>query len=349
MKAPVIIGTGISGLSAANYFVDHGIQPIIIEAGTIGRTKICGEFFSYESIPFLEKWDIPFLEIKKSNFITPLNNYSFNFPMPYASTQRSMCELELSKRAVNLGATLYENSLVEEIIPAKQNNGMHYIKLSSGKVIETNKLIITTSKISNTAAQTTDIYVGIKSHFTNIDMPNELNMFIIPGAYMGVTYINSSDVNICCLAKKKLVDQFESLDLFIQYFINSHVSLKNLLKNSKQIHDPWLTGTVNAFGKKNNPNWPNTYFIGDAAATIFPASGNGLAMGLTAGVMAAEHIINNLQTDFKKQWHNRYNKRLSYAKILHSLFISPYKADIAFKITNSFPFISNIFYKLTRD
>lgn len=348
MNKPIIIGAGIAGLSAANHLIDNNIQPIIIEGDTIGRMKICGEFFSPEAIPFLQNWNIPIISIKRANFFTPNFNYSYNMPYDAASVSRSMCELQLKKRAIEKGTQIYENTFVTKIIPAQDNNDIHYIKLSNGQILETNKLIVATGKIASLDLQNklTAKYVGIKTHFTNINIPNELHMFIIDGAYMGVTFIDDKTINVCCLAKKNLIDKYKDHEEIIKQFINKYPVL-NDLNNATQVQS-WLTAYVPNFGKKTIPTWPNTYFIGDAAATIFPASGNGLTMGLTSAIMAAQYILNT-QDNFRHHWNVKYKSRLHYAKILNYLFLKPNYATLGFKIANKLPFISNLFYKLTRE
>lgn len=352
-NTPVIIGAGIAGLSAANYFIDHEIFPIIIEADVIGRNKICGEFFSPEAIPFLQHWNIPLITINKSNFITRTNKYSFVIPQS-ASVSHSLCELELAKRAVNLGGQIFTKTAVTQITPAKTKHDLHYLTLSNGQMLQTNNLIIATGKLpilSNNISSIMPVapqYVGIKAHFNDINMPNELYMYLATGAYMGVTYVDNSTVNICCLAKKSLVDKYKSSDDFFENFINSNKILSNQY-NSSLVNNSYITGTISKFGKKIIPDWHNTYFIGDAAATIFPASGNGLTMGLTSGVMAADYIINNAHNNFRKKWDLRYNRRLQYAHLLHYLFLNPDFADTGFKLATLFPSIFNNFYKLIRD
>lgn len=346
----VIIGAGVSGLSAANYLVDHGIKPIIIDADKVGKVKVCGEFFSYETIHFLKRWGIPFIEIKKANFNTMSGSYSFNLPFSCASSSRAICEELLASRAISLGAKLYDNSYVKEIIPPNSAKDVSYIKTSNAEFIA-DKLIITTSRLPcfDSSKANNAQYIGIKAHFKNITMPNELNMYMIPGAYMGITNITESTTNVCCLAKKSLVDKFDNVDLFMDYFFGSISDLKNIYFRSLGNTDSWLTTQINVFGKKNVPLWNNSYFIGDSIASIYPASGNGLAMGLTSGVMAAEHIIKNSNSNFNNKWDSRYSSRLQYAKILHSLFMAGKKADIAFKIGNLVPGALNFFYRFTRD
>jgi len=359
MHRPIIIGAGIAGLSAANHLVDNNIAPIIIEADIIGRPKVCGEFFSPEAIPFLQQWGVPLIYIEKANFITLDYIYKFNLPQIAGSVSRSVYETYLAQRAIDKGAQIYSNTLVTNIIPAQDNNDIHYIKLSTGEIIETNKLIVATGRIpSFNTSQVNPNYIGFKAYFNNINIPNELHMFMISGAYMGVTYVDDpaiaegysghgKTINVCCLAQKKLVDNYQNYQVFINYFASIHQALQNIITTTP-IQD-WLTVKVANFGKKAIPNWSNTYFIGDAAATIFPASGNGLTMGLTSGIMAAEHIIYDRQTHFKKQWNLRYQTRLHYAKMLNYLFMNPTYATIGFKMANKLPFIANKFFKLTRE
>lgn len=349
MNKPIIIGAGISGLSAANYLADNEITSIIIEPSQIGRIKVCGEFFSCESIPYLKRWNIPFLTIRKANFNISGKKYSFNLPSKAASTSRSKCELELAKRATNKNVQIISDT-VEKINFANQDNDLHLIKLSSGKILQTNKIIITTSKLPLFRSKTTSpTYLGIKSHFTNVDIPNELNMYLIDGAYMGLTYIDNSTVNICCLAKKTVVDKYDSVDSFMNNFFSTNPELNKIYKVAKRLNENWLIQPISQFGKKSILDLPNTYFIGDAISTIHPASGNGLAMGLTSGVMAAEHIITQSQINFNADWNLRYNSRLNYANLLHSFFISENKSKISFKLASLFPGIVNLFYKFTRD
>ncbi len=348
MNSPIIIGAGIAGLSAANNFIDHGIKPIVIEADIIGRDKVCGEFFSPESLFFLDKWEIPFIRIKKGNFIAKNYIYSFNFPNAAGSISRSQCELLLAKRIVNNNGLLYTNTSVTEIINAKNKNENHIIKLSNGQTLETNNLVIATGKIFNNKLNEPK-YVGIKAHFKNFNIPNELFMYMISGAYLGISYVDNSTINLCCLAKKQLVDNFKTLSDFMQFFFNFYPDLNKKFNNSICLFNDWLTAYVFDFGIKKIKNWPNCFFIGDAAALIYPASGNGLAMGLTSGIMASEYIISNSKKNFKKNWRKRYSKRIFYAKILHNVFMNPKISNIGFRLANLYPKMSKVFFKLTRE
>jgi len=349
MNKPVIIGAGIAGLSCANQLADHNITNTLIEADTIGKTKICGEFFSPESIPILNKWDIDNIEINLGNFYTPNYKFIFKFPKVCASFNRKVSEINLAERAKKNGTKIIENVFVKNIIPACNTNEPHQIFLSDGKIIETYTLIIATGKLPFlNQVQNKIKYTGIKAHFKNIPIPNELNMFLINGAYMGITNIDKETVNVCCLTKKDLFDQFNDTEKFLNLFKKNFPQLNDLFKNA-EIQNHWLLADVPDFGKKKILNWPNTYFIGDAAATIFPATGNGLSMGLTSGIMAANHIILNNKDCFKTSWNIRYSQRLWYAKLLNFVFMNSSFAKTCFKISDRLPFFANLIYKLTRD
>lgn len=350
-RRPVIIGAGIAGLSAANYLIDHGQQPLIIESGIVGSPKVCGEFFSAEAVPILENWQVPYIAIKEGSFITKNYQYNFVFPQAAASVTRSMCEKHLADRARIKGAEIIENTSVVEIYPPRTTTDSYIILLSSGQTVVSEVLFVATGKWSHFVINSDDTprYVGIKAHFTNICVSDKLMLFLAPGAYVGLTPISDTVVNICCLAQYNLVAKAKSPELFMEQLIETIPVFKRVYAQAECLFDTWLTAYVKQFGKKVVPPWPRAYFIGDAAATIYPASGNGLAMGLTSGIMAAHYFLYRNSSDMRKAWQNRYASRLKWASLLHKLFISPSLAEPAFKLAQKIPKLSHFLYYSTRD
>jgi menaquinone-9 beta-reductase len=350
----IIIGAGIAGLSAANYLVDQAVRPIIIEADTIGRHKVCGEFFSPEAVPFLRVWGIPLILIHTGNFITPYSSYRFPFDQPAGSISRALCETYLAQRAVAHGAQVLTNTRVMDLHPPDHSSGSYRIVLSNGITLESTTLIIASGRVgtqSSPAAPEQPRYIGIKAHFTGIAVPHELTLYITDNAYMGVTYVekDKDTVNICCLARKDSIDKVGDVSLFIEHLIKNQPTLKHLYGQGRCLYQTWLVSPVRGFGKKITPQWPNAYFIGDAIATIPPASGNGLAMGLTSGIMAAHYALRNLHTDFKNAWATRYTARLRWAQLLHYMGMHPRIASCSFAVARVFPQLPRMVYKFTRD
>lgn len=345
-----IIGGGVAGLSAANYLVDNNIKPILIESEDFGRQKVCGEFFSPEVVPILENWSIPFVPIVNANFITSKRKFTFKFKRPAASISRSLSEKLLSERAKNLGATLLINTKVKDILPSNGKN-QHIIRLSNDEVIKTDTLIVAAGKLpflNKTKVDKKPQFTGIKAHFANLPVEDQLYMYITPGAYFGVTSIENGKTNISCLINNSMVKGIENPNVLIKKIFQNIPRMNKQINKATQLYD-WLITPIFQFGKKQLPGWPNTFFIGDAIAGIEPAAGNGLAMGISSGIMAGQYAISKSSEEFKTAWHQRYSNRLRWAKLLHYCFLRPWIANKAFFVCDIFPEIANKIYLSTRE
>lgn len=354
----VIIGAGVAGLSVANSLIDLGISSTLIEASSIGREKITGEFFSGESLPVLKKWGVPLVVFNTGVFSTTSQSFKFDFKdKKPGSVSHALCEKILASRATELGVDLLENSPVLDIVYSPKNQS--YSLVLENKKIEADILVLASGRAPGLVKKNLSLnnarYIGLKAHFSKVHRrEDQLEFYIVDGGYFGVTAIEDSKTNITCLLPSCLF----SIDLEVSENLNQLFSkfpdLFNRLNRAQMLFHGWAKTPVFGFGEKQLPNWQNAYFIGDAAATIYPVSGNGLSMGITSGVMAAEHIYKKyyLKQEQKKYyalWKENYSSRLKWAEVLHNIFIRPKLLTFGFKIANRWPAIAQFFYNRTRE
>lgn len=357
MSAWVIVGGGLAGLAAANALVDKGEQPILIEGGTIGRQKVCGEFISPEALPLLQKWGIgPLNPIHVAEYISKHGHFQFQLPQAAASLSRARLELLLLERALLKGMVLIANAHVVSL-----NTSPHYeLALADGRVIKAETLFIATGRLPQLASlqlksRSEKGFVGIKSHFTGVEGGEKLHMFLFPDAYVGVSPAGEDIVNICCLARHDAVQQKGDPKSYIEGLMTSQPLLAHLLSGGSPLFDPWLTCEVPSMGIKQVPDWPGVYFIGDAVATIHPASGDGLAMGITSGAMAVDFALRGDSIGFRRAWEKRYRRRLGTATWLHhfcmlSEGIYPLGGHAcAFALLRCFPRLASYIFQATRE
>ena len=89
MNDVVVIGGGVSGLSAAIHLADFGMKPLLIEGGRFPAHKICGEFFSPESFSFFKKWNItPPVLINRFQIFSGSDSFSQDLCTPAGSMSR---------------------------------------------------------------------------------------------------------------------------------------------------------------------------------------------------------------------------------------------------------------------
>lgn len=356
-----IIGAGIAGLAAANYLVDKGQTPYLIDADVPGKPKVCGEFFSPEVIEQLEAWGVPLSYKKRAILHIKHQEYTFEFDKPVASVSRMIIENHLAQRARQHGAHIFTKTRVANEHFDRSDTG-YVLKLIGSGVengeLEVDRLIIAGGRFfaqSGNLGTSKPRYIGIKAYFTGIVMPHdELHMYSNGQGYAGMSVSEEvkgdtkSMITFCCLADAEAVTHAGGPEQFINKFIESSKKLRAICKQARNRYG-WITVPVYAFGQKETPKLPQSYFCGDAAASIYPATGNGLAMGITSAEMAVNYALEGNDQGYRDAWQARYANRLEYAKVMHYLFMHPSMLHIGFSLTKFFPKVAQKLYCLTRD
>ncbi len=332
----VIIGGGIAGLCAANRLCELGAAPLLIEGGSYPSHKVCGEFISPAGTDLLSKWNIHPKLIEKMILRTPEKMLDFSFPEPAGSLSHLELDPKLLARAKQKGTRVLTETKVHD---HRFADGSHFLELSNGDVIHATHLLIATGRMPNQLQQPIFKYKGFKAHFKQLPELNCLEMFSIHGAYLGVSPVEGGMFNVAALTQM-------NMEQTLQSFKEQHPKLKEYFNEGKILFD-WMQTNVPEFGIKKTPAWPRTYFIGDAAATIPPASGNGISMAIQCGLLAADYAIQNDPMGFRREWEKRIKGPIFFAKLLHRAMLNPHHGNKLFALNNFLPLEKFIFY-LTR-
>lgn len=333
VKTVVIVGGGVAGLSALNRLADLGIRALLIEGGSYPSHKICGEFFSPESLPILKEWGIiPPSIIKQITFITPSSSLQLSLPREAHSQSRFDFDHRLAKRAEERGARLLTKTKLTKI----DKGAIH---LDSGEVINYSDLIISAGRFFG---QSPPHYFGIKGHMRGLDIEDALEMFSFPGGYAGLSPIGDGYANFAALVRKNtFTNQLQNV-----FRLAPH--LKQRLARGVLTFDDWMVCPVPAFGMKKTPNLERAYFIGDAAGTIPPASGLGLSLAITSGYMVADYVLKGDFLGFQKAWQQKYRKVFAYGFFLHQTLMNPLLACSAIKVGQLIPAFGPYIFNKTR-
>lgn len=340
----VIIGGGVAGLSAAIRLTELGASPILIESGQYPAHKVCGEFFGPASLNQLRTWNLKPTEIGKMCLHLPSNSIEMQFPTPAASLSHFQCDALLAQRARQGGATIMTNTTVQKLMPGKK----HQVHLSTGEILQADQLIIATGRLPHIQKPSKFPYMGLKAHFAELDLSNQLEMFAFPGAYVGISPIEEGKFNVACLVKQEVYALWKNHTAFLNHLMQQNSHFKAILSKGKPLFNEWMQVSIPEFGIKNNPDWPETYYIGDAAGTIPPITGNGLSMAMQGGIMAAEHTQRSDFVGFKKAWRNRYVLPIYSGKLLHQIALSKALSKSFIKLAKFSPNMLTKVYQWTR-
>ncbi len=350
----VIVGGGVAGLSAANQLVDAGLTPLVIDASSYPSHRVCGEFFSPECLPILQRWNIPMSEsIKYCRFFQGSNKMEFSLPTQSGCCSRFKFDERLLDRAKSKGARILTETKVLSLQLPKHTDSPYEILLSNGNKVAARHLMIGTGKIPNrvTIQETPLKYIGLKAHFEGIHLENALEMHCFEGGYLGLSKIDERTTNIACLVKKEAVANGTPLEMFMDELRKKNYmsSFNERMMNARLIFPQWLIGQVPEFGIRKNPSWERVFWIGDAAGSIPPLCGEGLAIAITSGCMAADYFLKANAAQFKKDWLKRYRKRFFLAQQMHKIMSTPWMARLAIHLCNGIPAIPAYLWKQTRE
>lgn len=345
----VIIGGGVAGLAAAIRLTELGLSPLIIEAGSYPAHKMCGEFLAPSCLAVLEKWGIEPHFIDQINFSTNHKRAEFLLPKVAGALSHSILDPLLLQKALQGNASIYTNCRLLHLMPATADSLPHSLQLEGGKMIQARQLIIATGRVPGLVQKHSPAqYIGIKAHFSGVPLQNALEMFFFKGAYLGLAPLGQDVCNVACLAQLSVVERHATTEAFINSLLQQNRWLKSYLGRAHHLFDSWLAVKVPHFGCRALSPLPNVYFIGDAAGTIPPVTGNGLAMSIASGLMAAEYAYQKDAAGYKKAWQQQFTRPILWGRMLHQLLIKQAGASLAVRLTKSFPRLFHQCYQKTR-
>lgn len=348
INQPVIIGGGVAGLSAAIRLTELGARPLLIDAGSYPSHKVCGEFFSGECIPLLQRWGLaPCCRLKSVRFHLSRSG-PVEFPLPHeaGSCSRFQFDKSLADCALSKGV---EIQLGVSIADIRQTSSCHWeLQLGDGRILATETLLLGVGRLAARwqRGMPSFPYVGFKAHFENLELGERLEMALLPYGYVGFSQIEAGRTNVAILLHKN--SPLSTGDEALTEAARLYPRLK-ALEAAKRIFPEWLSTKVPEFGVRSFLHPPGLFPIGDAAAAIPPIAGDGIAMGLLSGAMAAEFAARNDAEGFRLAWRRRFCSRLKWAMFVHRLALRPSSVRVGGPLLRIAPPLLKMLYLKTRE
>lgn len=341
LEKVVIVGGGVAGLSCLNALLDYQVTPLLIEGGSIGSPKMCGEFLAPPALSILQKWEIgPIEPIQQVRFNSTCSQFNFTFKQHAGAMMRSEAERQLSMRATKLGGRIRENTRLTKVIPATSTSP-YILHLESGEIIEAEVAIFATGRLGQTAKDLKPLpYFGIKFHIEEVLEPNALQMYSAKGFYFGLVPISSTSSNVTCLLKQSVIKDGDSKKIMLQ-IIKKFPALADVFNRKNLKPFEWLTTPSPDFILKKLPDWTNAYWIGDASVSLPPATGLGFAHSIKSGLAAADFYLQKNPTKFVEQTKAEINKKLMLGKLFHHIMLNPLLTYMTYPLLQTSPWFLN--------
>lgn len=360
-----IIGGGLAGLSLAIQMSKAGLSVVLFEKNEYPFHKLCGEYLSNESVPFLNSLGLDLKELGAvaiNEFV--MTNPSgrkleAKLPLGGIGISRYLLDYQLCKLAKASGTFVSENTLVKR-----------YENLGEQKIIYTSKgefvvdILISAYgkksnliKLSNVTKRQTNNYIGIKYHIKLPDYPAErISLHNFNNGYCGISRLEGDWVSLCYLSHtsnlKAAGNKIEDLEKKI-LFQNSEI--KKIFQEAEFLYEKPIAVSNIDFKPKDLIR-DGVLFCGDSAGLITPLCGNGMSMALHSSSILSKlitkHINGNLSkkalySNYKKNWNKQFQTRMAVGRVIQKTFRKEKTADLSFMLLAKFPFLKQQIIRFT--
>lgn len=316
MKAIVIIGGGLAGLTLGIGLRQRGVPVTLWEAGRYPRHRVCGEFISGNGQRTLERLGLQTLlenagaiPVRTAQFIAE-SNHSPIRELPVAiGLSRFVLDAALAKEFQRLGGELREN----ERFTSTESTGV--VRASGRRPHPT---------------ESGWRWFGLKVHARNVDLEADLEMHLGRDHYVGVNRIDRDEVNVCGLFRARPGQSLAETGLNLLRGTPGTVLHERLAQAD---FDGASFCSVAGLSLKPARALDKTEFcIGDALTMIPPVTGNGMSMAFESAEISISPLLAfsrgemtwaEAQRAVAAECDRTFARRLRWARALQAFLFSP--------------------------
>ncbi len=353
----LIIGGGLAGLCSSIHLSAQGLSVVLIEKEAYPRHKVCGEYVSNETLPYLsflgiDPFELGAVRIDELEFSGP-DGASLRAELPLGGFGISRFKLDhaLAEKAKVKGVTLIQDQVEQvsfqkdEFSVVTKKSGSYRSQFAIGAF---GKRSVLDKKLDRQFIQKKSSYVAVKAHYQG-DFPEHLvGLHNFEGGYCGVSRVEGGRLNICYLANYRAFQKYKNPAVFETEVLRQNPQLASVLSNAEMIFDKPLTISQISFDSKELVV-NRMLMCGDSAGLIHPLCGNGMGMAIGAAQLASDAILSYFNGKFEsraevekqyiRQWKKRFSSRLRTGHWLASLLRNYRLTYFLVPVLRKFPWI----------
>lgn len=349
----IVVGGGLAGLVSGFLLAKSGKQVLLIEKKHYPFHRVCGEYVSNEVRDFLARekllptaLDLPrmthFLFSDTSGRLAkvPLGLGGFGI-------SRFVLDDYLFQQTKSKGVVTKTGASVETIAFDPYAN--HFkVGLRGGEEFHADFVVGAfgkRSKLDKTLnrpfIEKRSPYIGVKYHIRTEFDTSAVALHNFEGGYCGLNAIEDGKGNLCYLGNRRSLRHFGSLESMEREVLWKNPRLRRLFNESEfLLEKPEVINEINF--EKKEPVENHILMAGDSAGLITPLCGNGMAMAIHAGKLAAEAILEGKSREeveklYGRRWKAKFERRLWVGRNSQRLFGNHRASGFARALISGFP------------
>lgn len=359
----IIVGGGLAGLSQAIQASSAGYKTLLIEKEEYPFHKVCGEYISNESLPFLQRLGL------NTNAMHLPNINQFMLTLPDGSSFETKLDLGgfgisrytldhlLYQQAIQCGAKIITGIKVQDVhfeqdqFTVYSGTNVFQAKVVSGSYGKRSNLDIKWKRnFTQQQSNWNKNYVAVKYHIQYDIRKDLIALHYFKQGYCGISAIEADKCCLCYLTTAQgLQAAGNNISAFEANVIYANPHLKRIFSQAVFLYDQPLTiAQVNFAPKTAVEN--HILLCGDAAGLITPLCGNGMSMALHSSKLAFEQIqeflagkISRLQMEkaYTKAWHELFSGRMITGRMIQRLSERNFNLKLLFYAMKYIPLVAN--------
>jgi menaquinone-9 beta-reductase len=363
-----IIGGGLAGLATSIQLQQQGYRVVLFEKEAYPFHRVCGEYVSLESQPFLSALgiDIGALQlpvIDTLKLTAPNGKYlTARLPLGGFGISRFLLDNSLANIASASGVTIFQRTKVEDVLVDQ----CYHVRFS-GKTVSARVVCGAFGKRSNLdvrwnrpfihqQSDRLNNYVGVKYHIRTDWPANMIGLHNFKNGYCGISKIEEDKHCLCYMTKAENLKACKgNISQMQEQVLYQNPHLKAIFSNGEVVQSFPVTVSQISFSQKEKVE-RGMLMLGDAAGMITPLCGNGMSIALHTSKIAAtvigQFLKNELTEDqlvrqYQLQWQQHFASRLRTGRMLQSFFGSHSLSNLLVGTVRLFPFLARPLIRMT--
>lgn len=329
-----MVGGGLAGATAALSLARAGRPVTLLEKSKGAHHKVCGEFLSYEALHYLRGLGVDVealgaVPLRRIRFVAQHREAEAPLPFAALSLSRKCLDEHLLEHVESSGVRVLREHQVEGVTAS--SNGWQ-IDVRGRDSLQTSAVFLASGKHDlRTLARPAGTHaglVGFKMHFRlcaqeQLALGDAVELVLFPGGYAGLQPIENGAANLCLLIAGKVLRRIGGgWSRLHEYLLETAPHLARRLQGAEPLFVAPLTVSSIPYGFVQTHSADGLWRVGDQAAVIPSFSGDGMAIALHSGALAAQAYLRGETADqFQRSLARSLRGRLTLATRLSQMLV----------------------------
>lgn len=356
-----IIGGGLAGLTSALLLSKAGFKVVLIEKNAYPFHRVCGEYISNETLPFLQSQGLdPFqwgaVPIHRFRLTSPKGTI-LEMPLGLGGFGISRYTLDkaLCDEARQNGVVVLEKF---KVLGVEQQAEIKYIKIEKEEDVQAKLVIGAFGKRANLDAVLKreffiqkSPYIGVKYHL-RLPLPlrekyedDRITLHNFKNGYCGISRVENDAFCLCYLTTRTQLKTHRHIEALEKNVLCQNPHLRELFESSEPLYEKPLVINEISFADKSLIE-KGLLMCGDAAGMITPLCGNGMSMAIHGAKVLSKLVIRHLEGEIKlselednyrREWKSLFASRLRFGRLIQRWFGHPLMTELLLQSAKKIP------------